>query len=265
MEIPAERWYRAIGIRRSCRQYARKPLEGTVLAHLESLTRQLNDWMEGARAVLVTGDPEPVFKGIIGSYGKIQNAPAYVAFIGDLSHPQVQEKTGYLGECFLLEATALGLATCWVGGFFRPEVVKRQIPVKDKERVLAVSPVGYWPEDRNLSELMASGALTHKRKELAALVQGLPQEKWPWWAETALEAARLAPSAVNRQPWIFEVGEQDIKVLAHRPLVSFGISTRLDCGIAMLHLEVGARQAGARGRWEYLQPPAVAVYRAEEC
>jgi hypothetical protein len=39
------------------------------------------------------------------------------------------------------------------------------------------------------------------------------------------------------------------------------ISRRLDCGIAMLHFEVGARLMGALGRWEILQAPEVARYR----
>ncbi len=39
------------------------------------------------------------------------------------------------------------------------------------------------------------------------------------------------------------------------------ISRRLDCGIAMLHFEVGARLMGAPGRWEVLEAPQVARYR----
>jgi len=34
----------------------------------------------------------------------------------------------------------------------------------------------------------------------------------------------------------------------------------LDCGIAMLHLELGARSSGANGRWAALAPPDVARY-----
>jgi len=84
-----------------------------------------------------------VFKGAIGSYGKIKGAPAYVAFIGKLEDPNIQEKVGYIGECLILEATSMGLATCWVGGFFRPDVVSKHITIRQNERVLAVSPLGY--------------------------------------------------------------------------------------------------------------------------
>ena len=64
-------------------------------------------------------DPgKDVFRGIVGSYGRIDNAPAYVAFIGDIYSSHVQEAVGYTGEGIILEATALDLGTCWVGGLF---------------------------------------------------------------------------------------------------------------------------------------------------
>ena len=39
------------------------------------------------------------------------------------------------------------------------------------------------------------------------------------------------------------------------------ISRRLDCGIAMLHFELGVRAAGLSGSWEFLPPPDVARFR----
>lgn len=39
------------------------------------------------------------------------------------------------------------------------------------------------------------------------------------------------------------------------------ISKRLDCGIAMLHIEIGALSAGVKGRWELLQSPQVARFK----
>ena len=34
----------------------------------------------------------------------------------------------------------------------------------------------------------------------------------------------------------------------------------LDCGIAMLHLELAARAAGKSGAWTWLRPPGVARF-----
>ena len=89
---------------------------------------------------MVQQSPENVFRGAVGHYGQIKNAPAYIAFIGETDSASVQEKIGYLGEGLILEATSLGLATCWVGGFFRSEVAARQTGAKEHEKVLAVTP-----------------------------------------------------------------------------------------------------------------------------
>lgn len=50
----------------------------------------------GARAHLVREPADNVFKGIIGSYYKITDAPRYIALIGDMRAPNVQAITGYL-------------------------------------------------------------------------------------------------------------------------------------------------------------------------
>ena len=67
----------------------------------------------------------------------------------------------------------------------------------------------------------------------------------------------LAPSAVNRQPWGFDVKENSITVFVRTGGPEFNVSKRLDCGIAMLHLEVAAGDRGRRGQWEFLPSPQV--------
>jgi len=80
------------------------------------------------------------------------------------------------------------------------------------------------------------------------------------WVRIALEAARLAPSAMNRQPWGFEVAPGSITVSVRTGGPEMTISKRLDCGIAMLHIEVAAMSRGVRGSWEWLKPPGVARF-----
>jgi nitroreductase len=213
------------------------------------------------RAVLVTATPEEVFRGFIGSYGKIKGPPAFVAFIGRHDDPHMQEKVGFLGEGVILEATALGLGTCWVGGFFRPEAAASLAGAYADEQVPAVTPIGYVGEEWSLEEkAMAGFGMSHRRKPLSELVGGLAEEDWPEWVRPALDAARLAPSAVNRQPWRFRVGEGTITVSVDDLRDSYGISKRLDCGIAMLHIEVASRVHGMAGSWRFLDPPEVATW-----
>lgn len=262
MDLMENKWYSAILQRRSRRQFNRKALPDGILERLNEFSRKLNDHVLGSKIIVVNENPDHVFKGAVGSYGKIKGAPAYVAFVGNMDDEAVQEKVGYAGELFVLEATSLGVGTCWVGGFFRPEVVGTQIKLAPHERVLAVSPLGYVSKLLSFEEKVMSGlATSHKRKRLETLLTDVPSQPWPSWLKSSLEAARLAPSAVNRQPWRFTVEEEAVKITVDSPTNSYHISKRLDCGIAMAHLEIGAAHEGVTGQWELLTGLEVARFK----
>jgi nitroreductase len=258
MNIPFSRWNAVIGTRRSRRQFdPTKPVPDHLLAELRTTCTEYNPFPQ-AKAVLVTEGCSDVFKGVIGSYGKIKCAQAFIAFIGDMTDYYIQEKVGYIGEGLILEATALQLATCWVGGFFRPEVVASLIKMGGNEQVLGVTPVGYATEQESLEEKFMTGfGLTHKRKPFSNLVTGLEVNRWPEWVRISLEAARLSPSAINRQPWSFHVEPNAITISIRTRGPEFTVSKRLDCGIAMLHIEVASMNYGVSGKWEFLDSPLV--------
>ena len=199
-----------------------------------------------------------VFKGAIGSYFfKVTEAPYYIAFIANMSAPNIQAITGYLGEGVILEATALGLNTCWVGGFFRHESVMKQINLQNDERVLAITPIGYSKEE---ADRVGVSSKRYRRKNLDKLVVSgkVGDDRW---VKSALEAVRIAPSAANRQPWRFKISDNSIIVSANSKREGIGVSRRLDCGIAMLHTELGALVTGVKGNWEFLEYPDVAIYK----
>jgi nitroreductase len=262
MDIPFSRWHLAIEKRRSRRHFDPSlPIAPETLAALDKVCNQFAPFPL-ARSCLVTESAESVFKGIIGGFGKVKGTPAFIAFIGNMDDPFVHEEVGYTGEGIVLEATALGLNTCWVGGFFRPEIVASLVEVSNKERVLAVTPVGYAREFESWEEKLMTGfGRSHNRLLISELVGGLPREKWPDWVNICLEAARLAPSASNRQPWRFDVRDDSITVFVRTRGPEFNVSKRLDCGIAMLHLEVAAADCGRRGQWEFLPSPQVAKFK----
>lgn len=260
MDFPRVEWYGAIERRRSWRRFEPRAVDAETLARLRAVCEGFRPYAE-AKAVLVARPAGEVLKGLVGSYGQVKGAVAYVAMVGDEGSPHVYERVGYTGEGVVLEATSLGLATCWVGGFFRPEVAGRLLGIRKGERVLAVIPFGYPAAEGWEEALMTGFGRMHRRKPLAALVDGIGEPGWPPWVKAALDAARWAPSAVNRQPWRFTVEPDGILVSVRGSRDSYGISRRLDCGIAMLHIEVGALAHGVRGWWEALAPPQVARFR----
>ena len=80
------------------------------------------------------------------------------------------------------------------------------------------------------------------------------------WALAGLEAARIAPSAFNRQPWLFSLDKRGVLLSMNKPGGNNHFSKRLDCGIAMLHFELAAKANGVNGTWEMLSSPDVARF-----
>lgn len=197
----------------------------------------------------------------MGSYGVIKGVRSYIAFIADRQSKNYYEKIGYLGEMCVLEATALKLATCWISGTFDSQVVGEQIDLEPSEEVIAITPVGYPAEKKSLVEkLMIKVVGCHKRKPLEELCpQGYNQD-WPGWVKEGLELARTAPSAANRQPWRFIVSENNREVKITMEDTGKLDRKKLDCGIAMLHIEIGALSNGINGEWKYLEKENIASF-----
>lgn len=254
-------WYDAINVRCSRRIYDKsKPVTSEIKDRLHFICNSFRPY-SSARVEFVSEPPDDIFAHSLGIYGNIKNAPSFLAFIGDMSDPHVQEKVGYTGEGIILEATTLGLSTCWVALFYNARKVKSMISLDRHEKLIAVSPTGYSTEQWTFQRKMMSGfGINHKRNHLSAIVNGLEEPQWDDWARAAVEAARIAPSAVNRQPWKFEIARDGITVstAGHGP--EFNISRRLDCGIAMMHIELGALSKEVRGKWEFLQQPEVSRF-----
>jgi nitroreductase len=263
MEIPFERWQKAIGERRSRRRF-----------HWAPPLLPLNDWIwrvcrnfrpfPDVEAVLVNKPAERILKGAIGPYGKIRGAPAFIALLANAGC-RTQEHVGYTGEGIVLEATVCGLDTCWVGGSFRRDAVRPMATAYVGERVFAVIPIGYGAERRSFTEKLFTGfGRAHRRKSLPELLIDTNESELAPWIRVALEAGRLAPSAYNRQPWRFTTTQNTITISVGNAGRDHGVSKRLDCGIAMLHIEVAALAQGVTGKWQLLRDPYVASFTRTE-
>ena len=257
-------WYPAINARRSRRAYDNsKTVSEEVNKKLHGVCSGFSPY-GGVRVEYISEPPDDVFANALGFYGNIKGAPAFFAFVGDMSDPNVQEKMGYTGEAAVLEATAQGLGTCWVALTYNAKAVKSLVKLGQTEKLICVSPVGYTTGTWSFEEKAFSGfGIYHQRNPLSTMVSGLPESGWPDWAKAAVEAARLAPSAMNRQPWGFDIEKSGITVSVKDRGPEFNVARRLDCGIAMLHIEVGALNRGVQGKWELLKQPQVARFQIE--
>jgi hypothetical protein len=172
MEIHFDEWYKSIQLRKTRRHFSSRPIDAALIEQLKAFCDHYRPFPR-SRAVLVTESTDKVFKMLVGMIGLIKSAPAYLAFLGDKEHPHVQEQTGYTGEGVILQATSLGLGTCWVAGTYNSKIALEQSHALEKEKVLAVSPVGYPVENLTLTEKVVKGvARSEKRKPLKEIISG---------------------------------------------------------------------------------------------
>ncbi|HEY5529701.1 MAG TPA: nitroreductase family protein [Thermoleophilia bacterium] len=264
-ELPVAEWAAAIDVRHSARTYTGDPVDATSIDGLVEFCAQLPG-KEVARVVVAPVAPAAVFTGMVGGYGKVLDAPSALIMIGDEAAFAVEESVGYLGEAAILEATARDLGTCWVAGFFDRRIAAELVSLAPGERIFAISPIGHAkPRPRSSERMLKRIVGAHKRKPIEEVAPGFDAGIWPDWAAEGVRLAVIAPSAVNRQPWRFELepGTADSVTVSIVEKGAEGrVPRRLDCGIAMLHFQVGSRVLGARGTWEILPSPQVARFRA---
>jgi len=244
-------WLAAVARRRSRRSFDGVPADTALLLLIEDLCTRFRPYPD-ARVELVTDPAVDIFKGIIGGYGKVTDAPHALLFIADTRAEFADQHLGYTGQAIVLEATARGLATCWIGGFFDPKKAASLSDLAPGERVVAASPLGTALAKKTSTERTMTGmAGSDARKPLDTIAPD-GTDGWPAWAIGALETARLAPSAVNRQPWRFRWDGDGLVVSVNSRLESPKVTKRLDCGIAMLHVEIAALSYGVTGVWHDL-------------
>ena len=210
----------AIVARHSVRQYLEKPIESEKVAQLQALIDECNK--EGQLHLqLVTNEPK-AFAGGMAKYGGFKGVGNYIAVVG----PKGEDiKLGYYGEKVVLLAQTLGLNTCWVGLSYKKQ--PDQYQVFDGEALLAVIALGYGTNQGN----------AHPQKkgiEHFCRVEG----EMPDWFRQGMEAALLAPTAVNQQKFEFIFHEGN-RVEAKAKFSFIGYAA-LDLGIAKCHFEIGA-------------------------
>ncbi|MBQ9308496.1 MAG: nitroreductase family protein [Clostridia bacterium] len=197
----------------------------------------------------------------LGTYGVIRNAPAFIV-ISTANRAEAMEAIGYRFERIVLEATRMGLGTCWLAGTFRREQFSERIQMGQEDILPIVCPVGYPSERKTLTEKVfrAVGKSDHRKAWEEIFFSGtfgepLAPEKAGDYA-MPLEMLRLAPSAANRQPWriVFFQGMFHF-YREENPASKYGYDLqRLDVGIGACHFHLSALSHGLEGSFVKAAP-----------
>ncbi len=261
--------------RYSCRTYLEQPISAE---HSQALTALMAAKTTGplgsaVRFGLIAASPddEGALKRL-GTYGFIKGARGFI--LGAVRKgPGDLEDYGYLLEEVILQATGLGLGTCWLGGTFtRSTFTSRFGGVGRDETIPAVVSIGY-PGDDGTERIREreEGARRLPPDELffaGEFDEPLGGERADAYAG-ALEAVRMGPSATNKQPWRIVRRGDDWHFCLLRTkgygkgspwfkLLRIADLQRVDLGIAMCHFALVARESGLDGRW-VIEDPGLAL------
>lgn len=209
--------------RHSVRQYLNKPIPADIREKLDEYAEELNH--TGSLHMQIIYDEPECFSSRMAHYGRFENACNYIVMAGKKS-PDLDERCGYYGELLVLKAQELGLNTCWVA-LTRG---KNKAVIEAGEKEVIIIALGYGKTQGR----------DRRSKSAADVSTSAPDD--PSWYKNGIEAALLAPTAVNQQKFRFT--REGNVVTAKAGIV--GPCLKIDLGIVKCHFEIGAGKENFR-------------------
>ncbi|MEG0292478.1 MAG: nitroreductase family protein [Anaerovoracaceae bacterium] len=203
--------------RHSVRQYKDQEIQETVRISLEKSISQINK--ESGLNIQVLFDEPKCFNCKMAHYGKFSGVSNYIALIGSKSS-SLEETCGYYGEKIVLIAQELGLNTCWVAMTRGKSAAK----IQSGEKLVCIIALGYGENQ----------GTPHKVKSIGEVCNW--EGNMPEWFMTGIEAALLAPTAINQQKFYFSLKGGTVKAMVK----GIGFCTKIDLGIVKYHFEAAS-------------------------
>ncbi|MCM1028458.1 MAG: nitroreductase family protein [Pseudoflavonifractor sp.] len=188
-----------------------------------------------------------------GTYGVIKGATDYLLMATGPDDASLLS-AGFLMEQVVLEATRLGLGTCWIGGTFRGSSFDAEAwPQGESLRI--ISPIDPPAKPRLMERMMRSVVRSNRRKPFDTLFfsKGMTSPL-PSSSELtrSLMMMRLAPSSVNSQPWRAFVSDGKVTFCS----AGKGPLSLIDMGIGLCHFALAERYDGHMGSFSIeAEPP----------
>ena len=208
----------AMNERHSVRRYKDMPIEKDKLDILFAEVQKLN--AESSLNIQLVTDEPRAFTGAMASYGHFSGVSNYFALVGK-KDDTLEENVGYYGEKLVLLAQALGLNTCWVALTFSKR--KAKFTVNKGEKLVCVISLGYGEYQGK----------PHKNRPVEEICPAYDNS--PEWFKAGVDAAMLAPTAINQQKFAFSLDGNTVTATALK-----GPCSKIDLGIVKLHFEIGA-------------------------
>jgi nitroreductase len=226
-------YYNVIFKRKSVKKYDQTPLDEIALEEISNQLKNLKPMYNDIKTEVKIVPLEQVET-------KKKQAPHYIVVFSEPKDDYLVN-AGYMLQQMDLFLSGNDIGSCWQGS---PRPNEDVLKNSDLEFVIVMS-FGK-PKKSKPEELHRSGASDFKRKSLSEIstVKG---------ADEIVEAARLAPSAGNSQPWFFTGDENMIHAYGSKPYAvkehkapkvkKYNV---ISMGIAIYHLQVALEHFGKK-------------------
>lgn len=204
--------YEAIPLRHSVRAFLPKPVEPEKLSILQA---EIDKYSDKAKMTLVANDKK-VFSGVLAFIQKFRNVPCSILVEGT-------RNGGFYGERIVLLAQTLGLNTCWVGLTFNKKAAKSHAA---HTKMLAIA-LGY-------------GETQGKQRKSKTYADVSDVQDAPQWFRQGVEAALLAPTALNKQNFRVTLTPDGKPEFSYKP----GMYSEIDLGIVESNFFIAAKEHG---------------------
>ena len=203
--------------RHSVRQYLDKVIPEDIRSELNQYADSLNE-QGGLHVQIIYDDPE-CFGSRMARYGRFENCKDYICMVGKQAS-DLEERCGYYGEKLVLKAQELGLNTCWTALTHG----KSKVQVGTGETEVIVIALGY-------GATQGAERKSKRPEDVSNITSDAPE-----WFKRGIEAALLAPTAINQQKFKFALTDNKVQAKAGK----IGTCLKIDLGIVKCHFELAA-------------------------
>lgn len=246
----------------SVRTYENRPLEQELRDDIISYTNEIHNPLGPKIRIQFIEKDAKAGGEKLGTYGIIKGANLYLG-VTIQNTENAPEALGYEFEQLVLYAASRGLGTCWLGGTFNRSAFTSAMDIKENEIFPILSPIGHPASKLRVSEQLFRRTLNADNRLPWKDLFFKNSFEHPLSKEEAgkylfpLEMVRLAPSAVNKQPWRVIVIGNDVHFFEKHSLGGENAAVdmqRIDVGIAVCHFHLAAKEKNLSGHFERKQP-----------
>ncbi|MCR4746505.1 MAG: nitroreductase [Lachnospiraceae bacterium] len=207
--------YEAMRERHTVRKYKNIKLSDEIISKINSRVKTNNENYNLDMKFITDNNNalNLLFKFIVSS-----NVNNYILLAGP-NLPETDQKLGAAGADIMLYAQTLGLNTWWIGETYNKKLSK----TSSDKKIIGVIAIGYGEDNGK----------AHKSKKDSEVSSY--QGERPEWFKKGIEAALLAPTALNKQEFMIRGNGKNVKIDSNN-----GKYSEVNRGIVRYFFSMGA-------------------------